>query len=309
MNKKMKTLSNENARLFGRQPKPEMLESLVESQLDFEDHSLREMFSENGYLYFNKFFDNESIKALRSRIFSYLIEVDEVREVADKFIYTGLSNRREKIKDLGKFWRNISEDWLLRRLTHSRSLHELCDRILNCRSIAQDYLFLRIYNVGRQTLTHSDSGFFTRKTPNVITVWISLGETPLEMGPIFLLENSHKNEKIIEDLKNFDVAKDKKRKASWDQNPIDIAEMLSCKILTQNMSVGDIVVFNMNILHGSFDNINYEGQTRLTCDVRYQPFSDPRDPRYFGPFPSGTTGKGYGELVGAIPLDEKWHIR
>ena len=75
------------------------------------------------------------------------------------------------------------------------------------------------------------------------------------------------------------------------------------------MSVGDIVVFNMKILHGSFDNVNCEGQTRLSCDVRYQPFSDPRDPRYFGPSPSGTTGNGYGELVGAIPLDEKWHIR
>ena len=108
INKNMKNLSNEKARLFGRQPKTEMLDSLVESQLDFKDRTLRELFSENGYLYFRQFFDTESIKALRSRIFSYLIEVDEVKEVANKFIYTGFSNRREKVEDLGKFWRNIS---------------------------------------------------------------------------------------------------------------------------------------------------------------------------------------------------------
>ena len=55
----MKTLSNEKARLFGRQPKPEMLDTLVESQLDYEDHTLRKLFSENGYLYFRQFFDTK----------------------------------------------------------------------------------------------------------------------------------------------------------------------------------------------------------------------------------------------------------
>ena len=65
----------------------------------------------------------------------------------------------------------------------------------------------------------------------------------------------------------------------------------------------------MNILHGSLDNVDPDQRIRLTCDVRYQARSDTRDPRYFGPDPGGTTGQGYGELVGAIPLDEAWHVR
>ena len=35
----------------------------------------------------------------------------------------------------------------------------------------------------------------------------------------------------------------------------------------------------------------------------------PKDPRYFGVNPGGTTGAGYGELNSARPLNEDWHIR
>ena len=48
---------------------------------------------------------------------------------------------------------------------------------------------------------------------------------------------------------------------------------------------------------------------RLSVDVRYQRLADAVDDRYFGPSPTGTTGVGYGELVGAKPLTEAWHIR
>ena len=65
----------------------------------------------------------------------------------------------------------------------------------------------------------------------------------------------------------------------------------------------------MFIQHGSFENYSSEKRIRLTCDVRFQPKKDPKDPRYFGSNPSGTTGLGYGELNGSKPLNEPWHIR
>ena len=45
------------------------------------------------------------------------------------------------------------------------------------------------------------------------------------------------------------------------------------------------------------------------ADVRFKPKAMPKDPRYFGKHPTGTTGFGYGELNGAKPLDEPWHVR
>ena len=57
------------------------------------------------------------------------------------------------------------------------------------------------------------------------------------------------------------------------------------------------------------DNNSTVGQVRLSCDVRFQPASDPLDERYFGSDPKGTTGIGYAELNGAKPLTSSWHQR
>ena len=75
------------------------------------------------------------------------------------------------------------------------------------------------------------------------------------------------------------------------------------------MGAGDIIVFHMFMLHGALDNTSVQNRVRLSCDVRYQLAADARDPRYFGPDPEGTTGAGYGELIGAKPLTDAWHVR
>jgi len=61
--------------------------------------------------------------------------------------------------------------------------------------------------------------------------------------------------------------------------------------------------------HGALDNVSPLGRVRLSVDVRFQPISEVEDLRYFGANPSGTTGSGYGELNGAKPLTEPWHVR
>ena len=65
----------------------------------------------------------------------------------------------------------------------------------------------------------------------------------------------------------------------------------------------------MYTIHGTFENYAKDNKIRLTCDIRFQPNNELRDPRYFGLNPSGTTGAGYGELNSARPLNEDWHVR
>ena len=62
-------------------------------------------------------------------------------------------------------------------------------------------------------------------------------------------------------------------------------------------------------VHGTLENHSKDNKIRLTCDIRFQPKNEPKDPRYFGTNPGGTTGAGYGELNSARPLNEDWHIR
>jgi hypothetical protein len=80
-------------------------------------------------------------------------------------------------------------------------------------------------------------------------------------------------------------------------------------LLTENFRAGDLIVFDMYTAHGSLDNRSPENRVRLSFDIRYQPVHEPRDPRFFGESPGGTTGAGYAELNGARPLVEEWHVR
>ena len=99
------------------------------------------------------------------------------------------------------------------------------------------------------------------------------------------------------------------RKAAFSETPGEFAEMRDSRVLTTDFGAGDVVIFGMFMLHGSLDNVSPINRVRLSCDVRYQLASEPLDERYFGTNPTGTTGAGYGELVGAKPLTDAWHVR
>ena len=101
----------------------------------------------------------------------------------------------------------------------------------------------------------------------------------------------------------------KHMKATIDTDPITFAQQRNSKILTAQFRPGDALIFGMYTVHGTFENYADDKKIRLTCDIRFQPNNELKDPRYFGPNPTGTTGAGYGELNSARPLNEDWHVR
>jgi len=88
-----------------------------------------------------------------------------------------------------------------------------------------------------------------------------------------------------------------------------VARERRTRLLTAHFQPGDAIVFSMSLMHGALDYHAPHQRVRVSCDVRFQPVADAQDPRYFGPHPTGTTGVGYGELNGAKPLTEPWHVR
>ena len=298
-----------SARLQGEAPGRGELSSMTVTASNASAQEFREQFDRRGYVCIPGLFEASDVDAVREAVFSKLKSVGEVIGDPLAGVYSGTSNRRDGKRDLGQFWRELSELWPLRRLTHAHSLHEIAGKILGSQVVAQDYIFLRASNPGRHTKVHSDSGFFTRQTDQVLTTWVCLGDVPLELGPLFVLEGSHKHAAVLSRNKDFDVARDTDRQASWGETPLSLAKTLSCKVVTRHMQPGDVVMFGMQVLHGALDNVDAGARIRLSCDVRYQASAALRDPRYFGPNPTGTTGAGYGELQASKALDEEWIIR
>jgi ectoine hydroxylase-related dioxygenase (phytanoyl-CoA dioxygenase family) len=271
--------------------------------------TLADRFASDGYVFLRDVLDVDEIRAARTEVFNRLVEVGEIRPPAVDGIATGESRRAETVGDLGRFWQSVSEGPALRRVTRGPRLGTLLSRIAGVPVRPHDYLFLRPAVVGRATGLHFDYPFFTRTTERVYTTWVPLGDVPATDGPLAIVEGSHRFTDLHDGVRGFDVVYDTSRKAQLTADFAAFAESRGSRILTADFRAGDICVFGMFTLHGSLDNHSPIGRVRLSCDVRYQPAAEPIDPRYFGTQPGGTTGAGYGELNGAKPLTQPWHIR
>jgi ectoine hydroxylase-related dioxygenase (phytanoyl-CoA dioxygenase family) len=294
----------------GRPVPPDVLSSFVDSTEISSDHqTLAESFDKNGYVFVKGLIPQESVNNARREVFGRLAEMDEIREPAIEGIATGRSRRVELVGDLGVFWQSVSEGQAIRRVSHATETKSLLDTLFNEESLAHDYSFLRPGVKGRFTFLHFDYPFFSRGSKRVVTAWTAIGPVPKDEGALFVLENSHSFDDLIADAVEIDYDSSSSPRVQMTDDLVELARARSSRLLTTDFDPGDIVLFSMTTMHGAFDNNSELGRARLTVDVRWQPAAEPVDERYIGPNPKGTTGAGYGELNGAKPLIQEWHVR
>lgn len=279
------------------------------SPLADDSAALQSRFRDDGYVLIRGQLDAAEVEAARHEVFARLHEVDEVAEPIEAGIFTGRSQRHERLADLGAFWRSVSQGPALRAVSHGTRARTLLSRLLGEPARPHDYIFLRPGVVGRSTRLHYDLPFFARGSDRIVTVWTALGEIPLDRGPLMVLENSHHFTDLLEPIRQIDYESNESPQVQWSQSPIELAQQRGTRLLTTEFAPGDLVIFSMTLMHGALDNRSPHNAIRLSCDVRWQPAADPLDARYAGDDPPGTTGAGYGELNGAKPLTEDWHTR
>ena len=287
-----------------------MFGELVDSSAIFPDSSaLGRRLRDDGYLFLRGLHEVDAILAAREEVFKRLEAVGEVESPAVDGIFTGSSHRREREPDLGAFWKSVSEGPRLREVTHGPRIREIIGTVFGEPVVPHDYAYIRPAPVGRSTGPHCDYPFFARATERVVTVWTALGPVPLRDGPVAVIEGSHRFRDLADATRGFDVAQQTDRHATRPENHVAFARSRGARLLSADFGPGDMLVFGMFTWHGSLDNHSPIRRMRLSSDIRFQPAGEPRDPRYFGTDPGGTTGAGYGELNGAKPLTEPWHIR
>ncbi len=279
------------------------------SELQGDPARLRERLADEGYIFLRGAVDRETVLAGREEVFGRLAGVGEIELPAVEGIATGTSQRREREPDLGAFWRSVSQGPLLRAASHGEQMQAVMDLVLGEPARAHDYIFLRPGVVGRSTSLHYDHPFFSRGSDRVYTAWLALGDIPIEEGPLMLLEGSNRYSDLVDQVRQIDYDSAESPTVQVLSDTVEFAWERGSRLLASPFAAGDLIVFDMFTMHGSLDNHSPLGRVRLSCDVRWQPASDPLDPRYQGEDPPGTTGAGYGELNGAKPLDVPWHTR
>jgi hypothetical protein len=124
-----------------------------------------------------------------------------------------------------------------------------------------------------------------------------------------VVENSHSVQGIPEKSLGFDVVRNSDHKASIDDHPADFARGRGTRLLTARSD--DVLVFGMYTMHGALEHHANDHRIGLTTQRTFaiSPARRRRTLVISDPTPDGTNGAGYGELNGARPLTEDWHIR
>ena len=143
-----------------------------------------------------------------------------------------------------------------------------------------------------------------RGSQELMTAWIPLGKTSVEMGSVLVCPSTH-NAKVYEQLRatygKLDVDRDvpndpgasghltdnpltwapkTSSKQTWDTELNDVPLNSRVSWVTEDFNPGDVLFFGISTLHMSTTNVSNE--FRLSCDTRWQPASKPVDERWAG---------------------------
>jgi ectoine hydroxylase-related dioxygenase (phytanoyl-CoA dioxygenase family) len=178
---------------------------------------------------------------------------------------------------------------------------EIFGRLLDGPVLHYDFTWMRAVTPGGGTAPHCDVVYMGRGTQQLYTAWTPLGDIPLSVGGLIVLENSHLRRDITGDYLSQDVdsycengpAAEAVRTGklhwehpetheAWDgafsHDPPALQKQLGGRWLTTDYKMGDLLVFSMATIHASLDN---QGDTiRLSSDTRYQRADAPVDDRW-----------------------------
>jgi hypothetical protein len=182
-----------------------------------------------------------------------------------------------------------------------------------------DETWLRLIGPGLGSQPHCDVVYMGRGTrEKLMTAWVPIGDVPLHVGGLMILEGSHLQHERLAAYLNRDVdayctnvpdaAKiedgfnrgvDLRTAGRWtgslSKNPATLREKLGGRWLTTEFQAGDLLTFTMHTVHASLDN--QSNRYRMSTDTRYQPASLPIDERWIG---EKRTGHGFASKRGRI---------
>lgn len=284
--------------------RPESLGELeCSSSLLANPKALQTRMQENGYLYFRGFFLREDVLAVRRAVVLRLLAAGLLQPGTDPMLAIAAENRNKHFShDLAR------DNPELDRLLYQGKIMDLYRGLFGEDIRHFDFTWFRAVFPGLGTKPHCDVVYMGRGTRDrLCTAWVPIGDVPVEVGGLMILEGSHRQKDRLRSYLELDVdayctngrhaGQIESGERLWEKdgalskNPVSLREKLGGRWLTANFSAGDLLTFPMQTVHASLDNPS--GSVRLSSDSRYQPASEPADERWVGENPVGhsTAGK------------------
>lgn len=264
--------------------------------------ALQARMREKGYLFIRGFFQREDVLAVRQAVVRRLLEDGLLEPGTDPTLAVARKNRTDHHShDLAK------DNPGLNRLLYRGKIMEFYRGLFGEEIRHFDFTWFRAVFPGFGTKPHCDVVYMGRGTRDrLYTAWVPMGDVPVEVGGLMILEGSHKQKDRLRSYLDLDVdayctngrhaeqieSGDKlwEKDGALSKNPVSLREKLGGRWLTTSFRAGDLLTFPMNTVHASLDNPSEF--IRLSSDSRYQPVSEPADERWVGENPIGHSKAG-----------------
>lgn len=281
---------------------------LTDSSPEIEDITLiRDRMRDDGYLFLKGFFKRDDVLAIRQVMTDRLLDegflngnhppmdgvLADVKVVNKRSAFSATPNGDTEVKaydpnDL------IKENQPLFDLLGKGHVMDFFGDFFGTPALRLHHIWFRAVGTGMGTPPHCDWVYMSRGSKNLYTTWVPIGDTPLQVGGLMILENSHKKADRLQNYfsrdvddyctnsPNADKIKSGEMLYEWDgvltKNPYTLREKLGDRWLTAEYEAGDLLVFTRQTIHASLDN--QSDRIRISVDTRYQPANEPADERW-----------------------------
>ncbi len=160
------------------------------------------------------------------------------------------------------------------------ALFDLFESLFGEPALTYPFKWLRAIGNEQYTGAHCDFVYMGRGSRNLYTTWIPFGDLPITQGTLAICRGSHSLDsfaRIRDTYGKMDIDRDGIQ--GWfERDPMHIVERFGGQWQGSDYRAGDVIIFGMHTMHASTTNLT--NRFRLSCDVRYQPASEPVDERW-----------------------------
>lgn len=274
---------------FGNQryeyPSANLGELRASNDLLHQPEGLRQRLQTDGYLLLRQLISRDKVLAARQTILSYMAE-NQGLEPGSRPLDGVMGQYGKSVRMMGR--KGITHHPAVKAVLESEELFAFYQNLFGETIRTFDYKWLRAVGIEEFTGAHYDVVYMGNGSKNLLTCWIPLGDIELEQGVLAICEGSHQApgfEKLRQTYGRMDVDRDRMDHGWFSKDPQEIIDRFGGQWKTTAFRAGDMLTFGMFTLHASTTNTT--DRWRLSCDVRFQPLSDPADPRWVGDDPSG----------------------
>ena len=239
--------------------------------------ALHERMAEDGYLLLRGLIERETVLQARRTVLEHM-EAKEALTPNTPVLEGVMPAGGRSVPMMGR--KGIAHHPAVLAVVENEALFNFFNTYFGEPSLTYHYKWLRGVGNEEYTGAHFDYVYMGRGSDNLHTTWIPFGDIPVHQGTLAMCVGSHRMDsfaRIRETYGRMDVDRDL-IEGWFTKDPMEIVEKFGGQWLTSEFYAGDVILFGMHTMHASTTNLT--NRFRLSCDIRFQPVSEPVDERW-----------------------------